>query len=153
MPLITLPNTTIEIESDVITIADQQLKRVLHVVRMEYNVENKCVTVEGIISFKNSDDEHVQTAMIRPYAARIIADNTMYCDLMGDTLCAVSDEYLQEEVQEGQEPQKHLNPLLEDKDYMTEFEWFFNLANTQSVIVNDLIKQFLTKALNAGRFN
>lgn len=125
-----------------ITIAGQEVKRTICIVSLQYNIENKNITIEGVISFTDLEDNPIQTKLIRPYSVRMLADNTHYCDMEGVTLCDVANAELEE------------NALtLSTTPHMREYEWFYLLANTQPIIVNDLIRQFFLRGLLQNRFD
>jgi hypothetical protein len=66
----------------------------------------------------------------------------------GMYICDPADEFTVDE-----KGNAVLNPLLVDKNYADEFDFYDHLANASPVIINDLIKNFVLLADSQGRFN
>lgn len=60
--------------------------------------------------------------------------------ITGEVLCETKDEY-SDGFDEEQNPIKIINPLLNNRTYVKEFEFYNMLANIQPVIINQLITQ------------
>lgn len=142
MPLITLPQTEIIIDiPGTMQIGEEVFTRKIKVINLEYSCENKSVITQASINFYDANGEPVTSSLfIHSYGVSMVADNSVYCDMAGMVLCSKA--------------QAEANPtLVESKDYMPQFDWFYNVASSAPIVLNEMIKQFYLRAVAAGRFD
>jgi hypothetical protein len=133
-----------------------KIKRKAQLNFLLYHPANKQLTVSvQVFSYAaNEDDSYgaqFDESLIKSYETTFVAKigENLVDVSNGFYLCDSNNEYLPD----TQTSEPVLNPALAGKNYAEEFDFFNNIANTEAVIINDMIKNFVLFADSQGRFN
>jgi len=121
MALISIPPVDIEIDIPDLVVNEQlSLKRKAKLFTMTYNQLAKYLTLSWIVSYPDLID----VKGFSPYSKESIADNTTIVDVNTGAILTADAE--------GNYP----------GDYIGQYDWFNNVAETQQVNVHAMIRQY-----------
>jgi len=150
MSLVRYTNAPLTIESGDMVVAGVAIAKIKATLDfLKYNPTAKEVTIQVIITpyARNADGTFGDkldgtNPAFRSFTKMFTANMQHYCDAnTGQVLCAVADEYAADGT---------LNPLLVNKTYCPEFEFYDNLAFSQAVVINTLITNRIQLAAATG---
>jgi hypothetical protein len=153
MALIRFIPTDVTVALPDVEIQGIKLKRKASIHAINIELEAGRVAMNVKVSYYGSDDELLRVPGIVPYVRSLVADNSIIVDATtGETLCTSDVEYLPnpDHVKDNELPERILNPLLVNKDYMYEFELFAALMH-QQVVVADIATARILYAESIGR--
>jgi len=140
MPLIQIDTPNLEIAIPDFIKGDTVIKRVAELFTMIYNQATKQLSITWVIKHfaKNTDGTKGEYlgAVIPDWSKTSIADNTTMCDVANGHPIQKIDTG---EVDEDGNPIFDYNPQI---TYMGQYDFFWNLAQTQPVEVHNMIINF-----------
>jgi hypothetical protein len=143
MPSINLSKEVLTVELPDLVEGSTIIKRKAKFLRLIYQPQEKEVTIVATIQHytKNEDGSYGNTLLFTREKVMTARNESLVDITNGTLLCSIGEEFSQPE---GGEPV--LNPLLENKNYAMEFDYYDHIANTTPVVINELITQRILAA-------
>jgi hypothetical protein len=142
MAFISIPPVRIKIDIPDLVVNGISLKRTATLFTMIYNQAVKSLTLAWIVEY--TDLQGIKG--LSSYTKESIADNTTMVDV--NTGAIIKPTQVQDTNQDGT-PKVDENgdpvmiyQIVYDGDYIGQYDWFNNLAETQAIGVHDLIRQY-----------
>lgn len=150
MPKITLDDSPLIIDIASTSIGGLVFNRKAspHSIPLELNAKRVVMYVQ--VFYIGTDGQVINEPEkgIQPYTRMLVADNTKFVDMAtGIQVCKVDNEYITNAVGE-----QVLNPVLENINYIKEYELFRQMMRTQQVI-DDIITNYIQYAALVGKLD
>jgi hypothetical protein len=131
------------------------LRKKAHVQSINIEIEARRVAMNVKIYYYGIDDAILDLPGITSYIRPLVADDTVIVDATtGENICDSINEYIPnpDHVEGDELPEKMLNPLLENKNYMYEFELFAAMMHTPVIVAGIAIAK-VQAAFSVGRLD